>query len=31
LPRCTAKSGEAQATCLNAYAPVVNGVKQAKP
>jgi uncharacterized protein YecT (DUF1311 family) len=27
LPRCMAKSGEAQATCLNAYAPVVDGVK----
>ncbi len=31
LPRCMAKSGDAQTTCLNAYAPVINGVKQAKP
>jgi uncharacterized protein YecT (DUF1311 family) len=31
LPRCMAKSGQAQMTCLNAYAPVVNGVSQAKP
>jgi uncharacterized protein YecT (DUF1311 family) len=31
LPRCMAKSGEAQTSCLNAYAPVVNGVRQAKP
>jgi hypothetical protein len=31
LSRCMAMSGEAQTTCLDAYAPVVNGIKQAKP
>jgi hypothetical protein len=31
LKRCMSKSGDEAKTCLNAYAPVVNGVTQAKP
>jgi uncharacterized protein YecT (DUF1311 family) len=31
LKRCMSKSGEEAKACLNAYAPVVNGVIQAKP
>jgi hypothetical protein len=31
VKRCLSKSGEETKACLNAYAPVVNGVRQAKP
>ena len=31
LTRCLSKSGEDQKACLNAYAPVVNGVTPATP
>ena len=31
LKRCMSKSGDEAKTCLNAYAPVVNGVTQTKP
>jgi hypothetical protein len=31
LKRCLSKTGDEQKACLNAYAPVVNGVKQTKP
>jgi hypothetical protein len=31
LKRCASKSGDEAGTCLNAYAPVVNGVTQTKP
>ena len=31
LKRCMFKSGDEAKTCLNAYAPVVNGVTQTKP
>jgi uncharacterized protein YecT (DUF1311 family) len=31
LKRCVSKSGDEAKTCLNAYAPVVNGVTQTKP
>jgi uncharacterized protein YecT (DUF1311 family) len=31
LKRCMSKSGDEEKACLNAYAPVVNGVTQTKP
>jgi uncharacterized protein len=31
LKRCMSKSGDEEKACLNAYAPVLNGVEQAKP
>jgi uncharacterized protein YecT (DUF1311 family) len=31
LKRCLSKSGDEEKACLNAYAPVVNGVTQTKP
>jgi uncharacterized protein YecT (DUF1311 family) len=31
LERCLSKSGDEEKTCLNAYAPVLNGVEQTKP
>jgi hypothetical protein len=31
LKRCLSKTGDEEKVCLNAYAPVVNGVTQATP